>query len=309
MTPQILASLEATREPAADASSSVTGSLEQGSAARRVFDPERGVNVSRRALVTALGGGLLAAGCNGHEQSKENSLTRADVDAWVRGKMWGGDAPHGMDVGVAEPCPLAAGVTFSPRFLCVQYLRFEGNQLTCMRGYVPYTNVVSADIVSATEAVIRDLKANSSGSFVPDHNGTKIHKNMDFIGFGSQQVFAIFLDNPENYVEFEKDVPEFRVKFTSLSGRGQGATQVLMRKNNAFVNLNERKIAGYDGERVLYLEYWNTDENGKIISPSAGNPATHYRYSMNIQLKMSVGGGKSVPLILDPDTGNMGGTP
>ena len=72
--------------------------------------------------------------------------------------------------------------------------------------------------------------------------------------------------------------------------------------------------AGTFGKRAYLIDFWNTDENGNAITGVIeGRPATYYVYAMNIHLEMATSKRTAklnwVPIIIDPDTGNMGGPP
>jgi hypothetical protein len=69
-----------------------------------------------------------------------------------------------------------------------------------------------------------------------------------------------------------------------------------------------------ESDLAFALEYWNTNEMGRPIKDVVfDKPETHYLYSMNIHLEMLAPTAdnteKWIPIILDPDTGNMGGDP
>ncbi|MEA3000860.1 MAG: hypothetical protein QOK17_2693 [Sphingomonadales bacterium] len=263
-------------------------------------------SVDRRSLLAMAGAGLALAGC--HKQPKAD--TRNLVPGpWVN---FGAGPPNGLAVEGSSPSPLATGITFAPQFLCVQYVRFDADKLTTRRGYIPYNGITESNLSSKTEGVISQLKAGTEGGLVADDQGKKIHDDMTFIGFGSQQVFAIFLDNKLDFAKFEGVNKDFRVRFAWFSGlEPHDTTQV--RKNNAFFNLRDKFISGFDGATALFLDFWNTNECGDTIQNVRPNVKdSWYRYSMNVHLLMAVDGPpptRWVPIILDPDTGNMGGTP
>lgn len=114
-----------------------------------------------------------------------------------------------------------------------------------------------------------------------------------------------------------------------------------MHKNHAFLNMekspiNFREVApgedwGLENETGYALNFWNTDEYGDTIKDiDPHNYKKYYLYAMNIHLilpKAKLAAAKPpappgtvivpdgtpqdafLPIILDPDTGNMGGTP
>jgi hypothetical protein len=71
---------------------------------------------------------------------------------------------------------------------------------------------------------------------------------------------------------------------------------------------------GLDGLLAYRLNFWNTVA-GKQVVAKKEDPTTHARYSMNVYLRMTAkpvgtsGSTVNFPLVLDPDTGNMGSNP
>jgi hypothetical protein len=125
---------------------------------------------------------------------------------------------------------------------------------------------------------------------------------------------VVFVDNdPQNIGFDDRFGPDNIIRFTQFRGSNPS---LIAKENNAFFNLRRLEFAspGPLRARIAYqLEFWNTNVDGEPIEATAACPTTHYIYSMNIHLKMAVKkrGTETlwVPIILDPDTGNMGGLP
>jgi len=270
--------------------------------------------ISRRNLIAGAGAGLALAGCRGKEDAHGLTAEKLDKILWEMkgaGDLWGHSAA------TDQPCPLALNGKFEPRFLCVQYLKFDGISLIARRGYVDGAGQDENALLGKVPGAIADLRNNVDTNFVATSGG-KILRDLDFIGFGSQQIFAIYLDNDPNLVKIEDDQAksEFVVRFAPYSGIDPHSTVNPPKKNNAFCKLRVTSAAGLIGGLIL-LNFWNTDAKGEPIDRSGIDTTkkeTWHRYSMNIHLQMAVPQPdpaikKWVPLVLDPDTGNMGGVP
>jgi hypothetical protein len=222
---------------------------------------------------------------------------------------------HGHPVhSFKEPHPKDA--QFNPDFLCVVYLRFEANQLLTARyAYLEETDLLNPTKVRTTANwALAALRDNDATAF---HQG-RIYRDLEFISVGRQLIMVLFLDNHPDFVKFE-DINDldYVVRFSKLSAVQPQNPALPVEQNNAFFNLMKFPIAGMTGREACRIDYWDTDfDNGRISDPAPGETDKYRRYSMNIHLRMAIAtpnsqlpSGRWLPLILDPDTGNMGGDP
>lgn len=196
---------------------------------------------------------------------------------------------------------------FDPKYLCVVYVRFADDKKLKIR--TAYVELVKPYDVAAIAQPILDKMRNDKKP-----NSVKDREDLEDFTFGSQTLIVFFIDNDPRNVGFDdRFKPENIVRFTGFLGSDpeRGAQE-----NHAFFNLKrlEFENPGSLRSRVAYqLEFWNTNVEGGEIQATADCPESHYIYSMNIHLKMAVRTSKQdvlwVPIILDPDTGNMGGRP
>jgi hypothetical protein len=223
--------------------------------------------------------------------------------------------PYGHPVhSIKEPEPKDA--EFEPAFLCVVYLRFEANRLLTARyAYVNETDLLNpAKVRTTANWALIALRDNDATAF---HQG-RIYRDLEFISVGCQLIMILFLDNDPAFVKFEDiNSLDYVVRFSKLSAVQPDNPTVPVAENNAFFNLMKFAIAGMTGKEACRIDYWDTDlANGQVSDPAPGETAKFRRYSMNIHLRMAIAtpnsqlpSGRWIPLVIDPDTGNMGGDP
>ena len=226
--------------------------------------------------------------------------------------------------------PLFGGLSaadFRPRYVCALYIKFDGSKVISRHAYLPVTD--SNDALVKAKLLLEAIGTNNYTGIQP----LAIRDNFDRFSFGSQQVIAIFVDNPVADIGFDPSaVPENVIRFTPFGGANSREP-----RHQNYTFLNSRAVNFRNGVTPMgpwqracdtgyVLEYWNTNENGQeIVIANPGNPSKHYLFSMNIHLRAKTDrlavpthvnppqipgpGAIYVPVILDPDTGNMGGTP
>ncbi|HEX8621467.1 MAG TPA: hypothetical protein VF718_05800 [Allosphingosinicella sp.] len=249
--------------------------------------------IDRRSLMTLAGAGLLMAGT-------------ARAQCPVVEEESGGCPPHGQLATATGPLS-ETPVTFDPEHICVVYVRFsEDRTLKVRTAYVapakPY------NLAAVVKPILDDMRNNNN------FNAKRKEEDLENFTFGGQQRIVLFIDNDPKNIGFDDRFGlENIVRFTQYRGSNPALEA---KKNNAFFNLKRLDFAtlGPLKSRTAYeLEFWNTDDEGNPIEAIKECPTTHYIYSMNIHLKMAVktSGEQAIwiPIILDPDTGNMGGDP
>lgn len=167
----------------------------------------------------------------------------------------------------------------------------------------------NADIGAVAEP---RLQAMSKASYAGG-GAQAFQENFEDFSFASQQVAVIYLDNKDDTVRFSSKNSDI-IRFVPISGNDP---KTHIRPNHAFFNRRAVSIApggGTFGKRAYLIDFWNTDENGNAITGvNERDPSTYYLYAMNIHLGMATSKRTPklnwVPIIIDPDTRNMGGTP
>jgi hypothetical protein len=285
--------------------------------------------IDRRMLFGAMGAGLLLAGCK-HGEKKDDVL-KEDKDCGDSGhgagesKLWGDPVSQKRPRGVSSMTP------FKPDYLCAAYIRFEADGIVVRQGYVHLTgSAVDSEAEQNALAVklLHELKAPSTP---PQVTVEFPYSDFDNFSMNGEQVLVLFVDNLPSLVRFVADSDmqpatpqkpkenflDHIVRFTRFSGRLYGQE---MEKNYAFCALKPIDLTGqgFEGTLAYRMNYWNRTLAGDINSmsnkPDKNHPETWRRFSMNIHLRMAAkptGSGSTVtfPVVLDPDTGNMGSNP
>lgn len=152
-------------------------------------------------------------------------------------------------------------------------MKFEPVGLTVRHAYFP----VALNLPGFAVAEFSSVAATGQWATAP----IRSEVNFENFTFGSQQLMVFHIDPTGSPARFD---PENLVQFAQWSARGP--------------------------KNVLTLENWYVDEPGRPIVPPL-----QFHYTMNLHLLMRCrlagadDGARELPLVLDPDTGNMGGDP
>jgi len=277
-------------------------------------------DIDRRTLVMLAGAGLVVAGCGPSKEKKHGK----PVNPGQGGKP--GKDPEIETSGecdefghsVASP-KMPAG--FKARLLCVVYIRFPttGGGPIIQQKYVELSGSESdAAIRTMVQKVLEQIKGT-------DHHISYYRERSDFekFSFDRPTYVAFFVDNDEGLVRFnwddtlgEEDNREHILRFTPFSGHKGYPREAHYKRRKANKNFYGIQIwtmpsaKNLAKAKVISVNYFNRDESEQQIKrPHPVDNRTWYLYSMNIHLQMATSSGKMVPVILDPDTGNMGSDP
>jgi hypothetical protein len=261
--------------------------------------------IDRRALITVAGVGLLAAGCR---EDKPAAAAIAPSATPTPGSQAGTCDLFGQAVSATKPIKMGKVTEFKPDKICIVLLRFEtAGSLVARRSYIPYEE----DQTTRVQNIEDEIKKLSTGK------STSYYKqDIEPINLKGQRLLVIYVDHKDEEAHFKlgsaTGVTKYdnTLRFTKFSGTSLGNT---IWENHAFFNAKEISFPNLD-PNALSLEYWDTDENGDAAPGTVHRP---YCYSLNIQLEVaspSVDENKKpitrwVPVIVDPDTGNMGVEP
>lgn len=267
--------------------------------------------IDRRTLLGAAGAGLALAGLGGGAHAKTRrggkglALSSADDPGGNPSgpcQSWG-ESPRTVKISNDE-------LQFDPQYICAVYIRYEKNGRPSVRhGYKPLRGAKTDDIVrDAAEDLLKELRDD-------DYQADTVHIRKNFRKFmmNSQQVVIIFLDNDPAIIRLNDDSNlEYLIRFTALSGVPPYTER---RENHAFYNLRRIKMTKgeFDCNNAYRMDFWNTDETGALLEIDAHTPEKDwYLYSMNIhmlQAPYEPDEVATIPVILDPDTGNGGAEP
>ncbi|MFL6845962.1 MAG: hypothetical protein ACJ8ER_13910 [Allosphingosinicella sp.] len=265
--------------------------------------------IDRRTLFAAAGAGLVLAGCDSKAKKQQMGMV-------------GTCALHGQSVTDTGPEVMGDVKSFAPDRICIVYLQFVAGLMRVRRTYVDIAGTSPTDSTIQAQ-ILGELARVSKWDPATTEDTDDIHP----IRLGGQRILVIYVNNKQEYIRFayrrggtttpqeEKESYTHTVRFTEFSGQNPEERSRIIRKNHAFFNI--RKIALLTAPTVemeatdaLFLDYWNTAEYGDKINADKNNLDTWYIYSMNIKLEMATPDpNRWVPVIVDPDTGNMGAEP
>ena len=199
---------------------------------------------------------------------------------------------------------------FNPQFVCAVYIKYERNGRPSIRhAYKALTEPKSDDeIRDIAEYILKDLRDD-------EYHSDIIHVRRNFSGFtmNTQQIIVLFLDNDPAIIRMnDDDQLEYMIRFSPYSGVPPYTER---RKNFAFYNLHRIKMTKdeFECNTAYRLDFFNTDETGTLLEIGADTlEKDRFLYSMNIHLLQAPyepNDVTAIPIILDPDTGNMGAEP
>jgi hypothetical protein len=288
------------------------------------------IELNRRTLFGAMGAGLVLAGCRRSDKKEDaKAIAEKPLDGdscGAVGSSAGESALWGDTVNRETPRGVPPGTPFTPDYLCAAYIRLEPTGIVVRQGHVKLTG---SAVTSETEQnqIARQLLAALKSPGSPTNVNVEFrHDNFDDFSLNGKQVLVLFVDNDPALARFvsaadmppakpgggQEDFLDHIVRFTQFSGETLGEQ---VQKNFSFCALKAvtPPLQGFDSDLAYRLNFWNRNMAGQQIQADKNDPATQYRYSMNIHLRIAAkpggGGMKTFPVILDPDTGNMGSNP
>jgi len=256
--------------------------------------------IDRRTLIGIGGASLVLAGCKGSKDYAENSKLRGPAGA---DRTWGLCEIHGKSAGL----PTHPKKNFVPQFLCAVYIKFDGAVRPIIRhAYTRWNS--SSNLKSMAQTLLEQLRKDQYSSDVIRHE-------VDFnnFTFKTQQYIVFFVDNLPTEIGFARHPQDLLykhhiVRFTPFSGN---YPYLPREKNHAFFGFDELKIdkGNFNTDLAYQMKFYNTNDlDGNDIT--ADESSNSWRiYSMNIHLHVPQGSGNYLPIVLDPDTGNMGSDP
>lgn len=224
------------------------------------------------------------------------------------GQQWGMD-PHG-------PNPL--GASFEPEYVCIIYFKFDDPKKTMIRQGYFATSSIPAGMTEKTfaEKMLKEAsKAKTSKDWLDNPTGDK-RKEFNFNGFTFGHAARIYMLVDNDNVRFddrktEVGTPEERyanlVRFTEFRVDKDAADFRLIPadQNYSFYGATLTDLSGRKG--LMMDNIYRTEDGG---TPSKDNPRI---YSMNFHLFWDAvdkeGKLTSVPIVIDPDGGNVGSQP
>ncbi|MEA3038778.1 MAG: hypothetical protein QOE79_1291 [Sphingomonadales bacterium] len=259
------------------------------------------------SLAALAGGGLALSACGNKPKPPSNTVGYCDL--------------AGQSVRDLAPKPLGPVKSFTPDYICIVYMKFSSDMsMKVRRVYIgPLNRVLTpSEVESAASDVLAKLASGQSYNKNDKEDIEPLH-------MGSQQILVIYLDHDENKVRFKYNPSDYNdpnhnssydltIRFVKYSANGSDQRH----DNHSFFNIMKMAITTHGtplkSGTAFRLDNWNTDEMGHQISGvDSTNSSTYYLHSMNIHFEVaspvSSGPQKWVPLIIDPDTGNMGMQP
>lgn len=282
--------------------------------------------INRRGLIGAAGASVALAACS-QQSAGSGKTTKKNWQDMTKIELKGIFPSFGHPVTATKPDPLQPDISFDPEWICVVYMKMEANgEFTVRHGYEPYPGQYpNPQGERATVEGLLQAAARGAGSWLHASGEWEKRREHNFDDFSqnSQQRIWFFVDNLPREMTFEdRNGDDFIIRFAPMSGvdpenRLPANQNRQHYPNNAFFNIdviNDVTIPNLKGKTLISLDYWNTNLKGErvVVAPKAPI-ADHYLYAINIHLKLAMskraGPNQWLPMIVDPDGGNMGSQP
>lgn len=274
-------------------------------------------DIDRRTLIGLAGAGLVLAGCT--PETRDNVIVDDGEDCEGEGEEFGECSLWGHTVNRPTPLNVPPGTVFSADYLCAAYIRFEAGAMIIRQGHVQLTGNAKTNENDQNVIAQKLLRVLKFPTETTDIVVQFRHDNFDNFSLNGKQVLVLCVDNLPQVARFvtaadmpsSENVLEHIVRFTKYSG----TDYKVVKKNHNFCAIKriDPPTSDFEGPDAYRLNFWNRTPSGSQINAQSSNSTTHFRYSMNIHLKMAVNptvaGSRMLPIILDPDTGNMGSNP
>jgi hypothetical protein len=253
-------------------------------------------DVDRRTLFGVAGASLAVAACG--ESGK------ADGPKTLAPGPQHGDDPH---------LPHKGSLVFKPDYICAIYIRFDDLKKTIVRhGYYKVSDFPAGKSESdvALMLLLAAKRAKDANAWKKDTTGhTRKEFNFNGLTFGHVARLYIMVDNDNVKFDDSKASGAFAnlLRFTPYRVDQKATDFSLIEADPNYSFYNAKTIALGD-RQVLQVENWYLNKDGG--APSSALPCN---YSMNIHLFWEStdkeGTLTRIPIVIDPDTGNMGSTP
>lgn len=287
-------------------------------------------DLDRRTILGAAGAGLAVAACSPKSQTEpQKDGVEADSEADARAPYpQYGDDPHSK---VTSKFPTNAGL--NPEYICAVYIRFDTDGTMIARhGYFDLSKItvdMSEDKIAATLLQAAAAAKNTAEWKVVNYGHSRKEVNFENFSFGHRTRIYILIDNDNVKFDDRKDTQNdaegvYRnllrfTKFRVDTGKIQkdGKFQLVPASaNHAFFDATLVRLDGFPNRELLRVDNHYTDKNGKPIKADPNVPDSHQLYSINFNLLWTTKdtSGKppvtrKIPMVIDPDGGNMGSQP
>jgi hypothetical protein len=248
------------------------------------------------------GGGLALVGC------KYGPFKQADVPVDDM-------SPSGYCANHGDPPNTPK--SFTPEEMCVVYIKFDGGPAPSVtQGYID--NLIHTDDTYLQGLANEALKELAG---IGTHSVSFYLKryNFNLFSFRCPTKVVIFVDNPDTKIRFCEEpqgaASEYVIRFTAFTGRSSDPHAPSFRPtrfNQNFYGVDRITINGLAGPAAYWFNFLNRKNatTTQIQHVNYNNYQTWWSYSMNIHLlAKSPDDSTWIPLVLDPDTGNMGSNP
>ncbi len=272
--------------------------------------------IDRRTLIGAAGATVALAACSKGDEKAVSAKGNTELcdffDSEKTGLTVQGTGPEYELPGIPDDHVVngksrrypkhTKNKVFTEDHLCLVYLKFENNRLTSSHAHFAKT-------LTSVSGKFRNYSATRSWIInnepIADAPIGGERKNFDPFTFGSPTRIYFFLDNTGD-ARFD---PINLIQMTQFGRKGKKDPKDI---NNSFFNPEIIKV---DNIEILTIENWYTNnKNGKLITkykPGQETIPDAESFSMNIHFLLKSGGSPTIeiPMVIDPDGGNMGSQP
>lgn len=272
-------------------------------------------SIDRRAIIGAAGASIALAACSGRSENDTGEGDAPDGKGLGPSDQWGED-PHAS----APKTPPPGG--FNPKYVCGVYVKFTGTNMVVRHGYIE--SAAASDVETREESEARQradaetlLNAISGQDWAASRVGhPRKEVNFERFDFGQQMRLFFVVDNDGIGFDDRKTDGKYanllRFRKYAASNDMNAYNPRPVDPNHGFfgATLVPLNVAG-KARQALRLDNWYCGPGGKPVDPKT--PSTHQFFSMDLNLLWAGAepgtNRKAIPIIIDPDGGNMGSQP
>lgn len=252
--------------------------------------------ISRRSIIGVAGAGLVVSACSKTENNRSSKIPKNDFDFTTFDPIWNyGSEPW-------EPVPNGWNKNFDPSHLCVVHIELTAELLIkAQRVHRTANKSPANDWASNTANAVQIINALNLGQTLP--NTDKVYAGLKGLAFGRAHHVVFYVKNSNAVFD-----PEYPIWFgKKLRNPFNGSKKA--DHNESFFNSKPQSLSNIVGgsQSVAYVENHFKAGNGNAHKPIPNSKDLMYSLNLNIVVPTAEDSAYTIPLVIDPDTGNMGG--
>jgi hypothetical protein len=252
--------------------------------------------INRRGLIGIAGAGLIVSGCSkAQDASKRTNIPKDDYENTTFDPIWNyGQQPW-------DTVPQGWDKAFNPDYLCVVHIELASDlRIITKRVHRPAVKSPANDWSSNKANAVDIINKLNRGDALPPTD--KLFEGLKNFAFGQAHHVVFYVKN--SAAEFDSEYPIWFGKKLRNAYKGSKKAE----PNESFFGANPETINSISGgsKSVTYVENHFKVGSGNAHKPIPKDKNLIYSLNLNVVVPSNEDATYTIPLIIDPDTGNMG---